>query len=375
MSLHFALFEDIGNLPNLRHLALPEVKSVGDRKQALLEGHIGAGARQSAFHFLDKLTSLELGGYYEWGPLTYNEFQGITHLTNLQHIIMGDIHVDQDPNPCSVLNKLSALTSIKMPLNHTNSHFELGISHLTRLQSLSFRFTDLTVNSMRLSGLQALTALAFGPGERYYYSARQGCQNLKSMEVSSSLQKLALIDMMGVGECYKDSDDEKRAILTMLWEEVASFTSVKHLDLEDVHNTYGAFTNLAKMTQLTCLNFSLKGYVELDTVDHQLAALSTLSSLDALRCYFCCCKRLSDPWGHVAYLVRQHCSDVKMVGSECRLWTGNSYYIYDDVELPEESRLNVGTILKAALPQANSMSVFVVEAKRVRSYYPSPWEV
>ena len=377
MSLHFSHFEDIGKLPNLRHIAFLEVKSVEEGQQALLEGHRVAGppgARRSAFQFLDKVTSLELGGYRAWGPLTSQEFQGITHLTNLQQIILKDVYVDHNPDPCSVLNKLSALTFIEMSLNHPNSQLELGISQLTRLQSLSFLFDDITVHSpIRLSGLQALTALAFGPGERYYYPARQGCQDLKSVEVPSGLQKLALTDMMGVGDCYQDSDDEKRAILTKLWEEVASFTSVKHLDLRGVHNTYGAFTNLAKMTQLTCLNFSLKGYVELDTADQQLAALSTLTSLDILRCDFCCCNRPSDLWGHVAYLVNHNCPCMEMVGSECRLWTGNSYYIYNDVELPEESRPNVGTILKAALPQANRMSVFAVEAKRVRSYYPKPW--
>ena len=160
-----------------------------------------------------------------------------------------------------------------------------------------------------------------------------------------------------------------------MWEEVARFTSVKHLDLEGVHHTYGAFTNLAKMTQLTCLNFSLKGYVELDSVDQQLAALSTLTSLDILRCHFCCRKRPSDSWGHVPYLLSHNCSSVQMVGSTCQVWTGSRFYEYNDVDLPEESRPNVGMILKAALPQAASMSVFVIEAKRVRSRYPKPRRV
>ena len=110
--------------------------------------------------------------------------------------------------------------------------------------------------------------------------------------------------MVGVATRCFYSDDEKKATLTTLWEEVARFTSVKHLDLEGVHHTHGAFTNLAKMTQLTHLNFSLKGYVELDTVDQQLASLSPPTSLDILRCHFCCCNGPSDPWGHVAYLNR-----------------------------------------------------------------------
>lgn len=135
-------------------------------------------------------------------------------------------------------------------------------------------------------------------------------------------------------------------------------------------------TNSAKMTQLTCLDFSLKGYVDLDTLDQRLAALSTLTSLDILRCQFCCCLRPSDPWGHVL-LLSQHrntlrlLSRVDRIGSECCVWSGTGYIACDDADLLEESMLNVGTILKAALPQANSMSVFDVQAKRLRSCYPT----
>lgn len=100
--------------------------------------------------------------------------------------------------------------------------------------------------------------------------------------------------------------------------------------MRDVHHTSSAFTNLAQMTQLTYLNFSMKGqHVQQDTLDEQLAALSTLTSLDILRCHLPC----------YAPEVVWSSQDQKYVG-----WPP------------------VGDALKAALPQATSMSVFVIEA-------------
>ena len=370
VSLHFSQFEDIGNLPNLRHIALLGVKSAEEAAEAagqpLLEGHRGTGERPSAFQFLCKLTSLELSGQDSWTPVTQDEFQGISHLTNLKQIAIK--HVHHNFSPYSLLNKLSALTFLEI------NKLEHGISQLTRLQSLSLRSSyKLVPFPVTLSGLQALTSLAFtinqACSDGYTYSAEQGIQDLKSVEVTSNLQKLILTDRIGVATFRMHSDAANRSVLTKLWEEVAGFTSVKHLDVKDVRHTHGAFANLAKMTQLTCLDFSLKGYVNLNTLDQQLATLSTLTSLDILRCQFCCCMRPSDPWGHVLWLS-QHRSFFERIGRLCLVWDINSGFITcDDVDLPEESRRNVGNILKAVLLQANSMSVFHVQAKRLRSCY------
>ena len=85
---------------------------------------------------------------------------------------------------------------------------------------------------------------------------------------------------LGVATQTSYTDDEKKALLRVLSKQVARLTSVKHLDVKGAMR--GAFANLAKVTQLTqCyFNFSLKGYLDLDTLDQQLEALSTLTSLD-----------------------------------------------------------------------------------------------
>ena len=114
MSLYFSQFEDIGKLPNLRHLSLVHLKCVEKADQVLLQE--GSVARRSAFQFLQKLTSLELGAHRQ-APVTIEEYEGISHLTDLQHITL-----QQRPFPvpitgyvpCSVLRKLSALTSLEV---------------------------------------------------------------------------------------------------------------------------------------------------------------------------------------------------------------------------------------------------------------------
>ena len=119
--------------------------------------------------------------------------------------------------------------------------------------------------------------------------------DLMSLRVFSSLQKLTLAGIMGV-------PDERCSLHRQL------------------------LINLARMTQLTCLNSSLKGrHVQQDSLDEQLAALFILTSLD----------------------IFSPCFVSQMV------WSSQ---IQKYVEWP-----TVGNALKAAWPQAASMSVFDIK--------------
>lgn len=227
MSLNFSQFEDIGKLPNLRQLSLVRLKRSGKAGLVLLENRKWqGGARRSAFQFLQKLTSLELGAHRQ-APVTPEEYEGLSHLTDLQHI---NLQWRPFPSPTSgqipysILRKLSALTSLEV------EELQHGISQLTSLESLSipsggpFHFTE------DFSGLQGLTALAVGPNP-----ARQGwnvlsypvmvVRDLLSLRVFSSLQNLTLTGMMGF---YVPAGGTEQAAL---WEGLATLTSVKHLEL------------------------------------------------------------------------------------------------------------------------------------------------
>ena len=61
VSLYFSQFKDLGKLANLKHIALSQLKSAEKADQPLLEGTEASG--RSAFQFLVKLTSVELGGH------------------------------------------------------------------------------------------------------------------------------------------------------------------------------------------------------------------------------------------------------------------------------------------------------------------------
>ena len=72
VSLSFSQFEDMGKLPNLRHLSLVYLQHVGKAKEPLLEGE--SGARRSAFQILQNLTSLELGAHRK-AAVTAEEYE------------------------------------------------------------------------------------------------------------------------------------------------------------------------------------------------------------------------------------------------------------------------------------------------------------
>lgn len=102
--------------------------------------------------------------------------------------------------------------------------------------------------------------------------------------------------------------------------------------------TDGAFTYLAVMTQLTCLNLSLKSeYVQVHTFDEQLTALSTLTSLNTLRCLFLC--------------------------HPCQVIWSPQVQKYVAGPMP-----NIGVALKVALPQAAVMSVFAIEPRTLKGF-------
>lgn len=153
------------------------------------------GYRRSAFQFLQKVTSLELGAYRQ-APVTSAEYQGLSYLTDLQHIIL-----QRQPfpvptsghTPYSILRKLSALTSLEV------DDVGLGIDHMTGLQSLSILPGGRMEFAPNYPSLQGLIALAVGSN-----SARQNKNNpvmvirdLMRFQVFSSLQ-LTLTGMMGV---------------------------------------------------------------------------------------------------------------------------------------------------------------------------------
>ena len=286
MSLHFSQFEDIGKLPNLRHVSLVHLKSVEKALQLLLQWE--CGYKKSAFQFLQKLTSLELGAHRH-APVNHKEYQGLSHLTDLQHLTLQRRPFPVPTSgytPYSILKQLSALTSLEV------DELGLGIYWMTRLQSLSIlpgrhmELKSLEFASTFLS-LQGLTALGIGPNP-----ARQNrndpvmvLRDLLSFRVFSSIQKLTLRGMVGLPA----GDHTPQTALWSPWEGLATFTSVKHLEAEGIHHTEDAFTTLAKMTQLTCLDLAFKSqHVQVDTFDEQLAALSTLTNLDKLRCLFSC---------------------------------------------------------------------------------------
>lgn len=316
----------MAKLPNLRHISVQQLSSAEKADQPLLEGK--HGARRSAFQFLHKLTSLELGSHSQ-APVTPDELQGISHLTNLQHISINQgLHCV--PVPYNCLIKLTSLTSIEV------DRFEPGLCELTRLKSLSFLpHNHFVPCSEAFSSLQALTALAVGSIPRDYRGI--GYKDLPKFNVLSNLQKLTLTGLMG---CFRDPDDRSVRINVKVWSQLASFTSVKHLELKDVCHTYGAFPNLAKMTQLTCLTFFPAFSVNLEGLADMLAVLSALTNLDVLKCQF-----------------------------SFYQWDQDCNFVEDSLPVPD-----VGCVLKAALPQAASMSVFAVESKRLRhSHYDSEY--
>ena len=153
VSLYFSQFEDLGKLANLKQIALNQLKSAEKANQPLLDGT--RGERRSAFEFLVKLTSLELGGH-KLAPFTPDEVQGISHLTNLQHITINQLQPMQVPY--TILANLSSLKSLEMGKLDTN---------ISRLQSLSFPPNGHFVPFPKsFSCLQGLTALAVGNRDR-----------------------------------------------------------------------------------------------------------------------------------------------------------------------------------------------------------------
>ena len=206
------------------------------------------------------------------------------------------------------------MTSLEM--DQLEMH-QLGISKLTRLQSLSFLADrDFAPFLHCVSALQALTALQAGSSLEDYGGI--GYKDLSSLRVFSNLQKLSLIGLKG---------DEAK-----VWVELTSFTSLKHLELRDVWHTYGTLNSLAEMTQLTCLDFFPKYPVDLGELDQKLAALSTLTNLDILKCHF-------------SFYLRDQ----------------DDNHVEDSLPVPD-----VGIALKAALPQATYMSVFAIESERLQ---------
>ena len=283
MSLYFSQFEDIGKLPNLRHISLVHLESVEKADQLLLQGE--SAARRSAFQFLQKPTFLELGAHRH-APVTSAEYQGLSHLTDLQHITL-----ERQPFPaltsghvpCSILMQLSALTSLEV------DQLEHGVSRLTRLQSLSVLSSGRYQFTQDFSILQCLTALAVGPtwnpAQQNLNDALMRLCDLESLKVLCSIQKLIMKGTMG---WYVPAGGTQHGAR---WEELATFTSIKHLDVGDSCYTEDTFTNLAKMTQLTYLSFALKScddHVHASILDAQLTALSTLASLNVLRFHFFC---------------------------------------------------------------------------------------
>lgn len=325
VSLYFSQFEDMGKLPNLRHIALYQLRSAEEAEQPLLEGK--PGARRSAFQFLHKLTSLELGGHSQ-AAVTPDEVQGILHLTNLQHITF----TRDVPVPYTILLELTSLTALEV------EQLEPGTYGLTRLQRLSLLpHNHFAPFSEALSSLQALTALAVGSVPRDYRGI--SCRDLAKLTVLSNLQKLTLTGLMGdlrdPGHAY---NLHRRA---QVWMDLASFTTVRHLELIDVCHTYSAFTNLAKMTQLTCLTFFPVCPVDLEGLDNELAALSTLINLDVLKCHF-----------------SNHQRDQ------------NYNCVVDSLLVPD-----IGCVLKVTLPQSASMSVFSIASERLEhSEYDQSWD-
>ena len=314
VSLYFSQFENMGKLPNLRDMALLQLRSAEKADQPLLEGC--RGTRRSAFQFLHNLTSLELGGHRR-AAVTLDEFQGVSQLTNLQHITVKQLQ----PNnvPYSILVRLTSLTSLEV------DQLELGISQLTRLQSLSF-LAPFAPFPNCFSALQALTALKAGSNLEDY--GAMSYKDLPSLQVFSNLQKLTLTGLVGT-----DYDIHKKA---KGWVVLTSITSLKHLELRDVCHTYGTLINVAWMTQLTCLNLvpSRMDRVDLGELNQTLAALSTLTNLELLKCHFSFYQRYQD-----------------------------DNHVEDLLPVPD-----VGIALKAALPQATYMLVFAVESERLQQY-------
>lgn len=119
ISLYFSQFEEIGKLPNPRHISMHDLSSPEKSKnwdEPLLQGERGVHARQSAFWFLQ--TSLELGAteaeYAAAGPcgtwsFSAHEVQHLTLCTKLQHLSLIGCQTTY-----SILSKLLFLTSLEV---------------------------------------------------------------------------------------------------------------------------------------------------------------------------------------------------------------------------------------------------------------------
>lgn len=88
--------------------------------------------------------------------------------------------------------------------------------------------------------------------------------------------------MLNLEDSEDDQEVERKA---KVWARTLS-TSIQHLELIYGGHTYGAFSNLAKMTQLAYLMLSSVPSVEVEGLESQLAAPSSLTNLDVLRCHF-----------------------------------------------------------------------------------------
>ena len=316
----------MGNLSRLRHIALHQLKSAEKADQPLLKGL--RGERQSAFEYLTRVTSLELGGH-SFAPVTNEELQGISHLTNLQDLTFRQLQCSA--LTCSMLTGLSQLTSFEM------SWLQADIRQLTRLQRLAI-ISDRCFYPFpkSFSSLSALTALAISNTDSF------GTKDISSLTVFSNLQSLTLTGVYGknyddVGNIF--NNDYSITRLAGVWASLVDFPTVKHLELNDVIETRGAYKSLAGLTQLTCLHFYPKHAEELVGLSQDLARLSTLTNLDVLRCKF-------------SFLEETEQGD------------------YADASVPVP---DVGAELKAALPQASSMSCFAIESERLQ-YDEDAWD-